>query len=108
MSRYYLELSSDERQALEEQRDRGRAPYLREKAAALLKIADGQSATAVARHGLHKPRRPETVLAWLAYYQQHRHLPVRPATRRAFSPTGRSTGANPGAVAPDSSAVGDS
>ena len=105
MSRYYLELSEAERHALEAQRDHAKAPYLREKAAALLKIADGSSATLVARTGLHKPRRPETVLSWLAYYRVHRALPVRPATRRAFSPAGQSARTNLGANTAESKPV---
>ena len=105
MSRYYLELNEAERHDLEAQRDHAKAPYLREKAAALLKIADGSSATLVARTGLHKPRRPETVLSWLAYYREHRALPIRPATRRAFSPTGQSARTHLGADASESKPV---
>jgi hypothetical protein len=45
-------------------------PYVRERCAALLKIADGQSPHAVARHGLLKPRDPDTVYEWLNWYEQ--------------------------------------
>jgi hypothetical protein len=38
--------------------------YRRERAAALLKIAAGQSAARVARAGLLRPRKPDTVYAW--------------------------------------------
>jgi len=41
-------------------------PYLRERASAMLQIADGRSARQMARHGLYKPRKPETVCRWLA------------------------------------------
>ena len=50
-------------------RDTGAKPYLRERAAALLKIADGQAAAAVARTGLLRPRQPDTVYRWLARYR---------------------------------------
>ena len=46
---------------MERMRDKSGKAYLREKAGALLKIAQGQSASAVARTGLLKERRPETV-----------------------------------------------
>lgn len=43
-------------------------PYLRERCAALLKIADGASARQVALHGLYRRRRVQTVLRWLDRY----------------------------------------
>ena len=39
--------------------------YLRERAAALLKVADGMPAARVARTGLLRPRKPDTVYAWI-------------------------------------------
>ncbi len=57
-----------QRRELEQARDHDRRPYVRERCAALLKLADGASAHAVARHGLLKPRDPATVYAWLAHY----------------------------------------
>jgi transposase len=53
-----------------EHRDHDPHPYVRERCAALVKIADGQSAHAVARHGLLKPRDPDTVYGWLSHYQE--------------------------------------
>ncbi len=47
-----LELSDKQRQDLLHYRDHDPRPYVRERCAALLKIADGQSARAVARHAL--------------------------------------------------------
>ena len=44
-------------------------PYMRERAGALLKIADGAAAHAVARQGLLRPRESDTVYAWLARYR---------------------------------------
>ena len=50
-------------------RDRAEKPYLRERAAALLKIAAGQSPHAVAQAGLLRPRQPDTVYEWLNRYE---------------------------------------
>jgi hypothetical protein len=61
-------LSWAQRRELEQARDHDPRPYVRERCAALLKIADGTSAHAVARDGLLKPRDPDTVYAWLAHY----------------------------------------
>ena len=67
-----LILEDDQRQALELMRDTDAHPYLRERAAALLKIADGahpQSARQVALHGLLKSRQPDTIYAWIKRFQ---------------------------------------
>ncbi len=62
-------------------------PYLRERAGALLKIADGMTPRQVALHGLLRPRDPSAVNRWLTAYQMHGlgGLSVQPS-RRAFSP----------------------
>ena len=65
-----LELTELQRQALLHYRDHDRRPYVRERCAALLKIADGQAPHAVARHGLLKPRDPDTVYGWLNWYER--------------------------------------
>ena len=64
-----LALSDDQRAELLYHRDHDRKPYVRERCAALLKIADGQAPYAVANTGLLKNRDPDTVYAWLDYYQ---------------------------------------
>ena len=64
-----LELSREERQELEMMRDHHALPHLREKAAALLKIADGQNGWQVARHGLLKVRDSDTIYRWVGRYQ---------------------------------------
>ena len=69
MLRRTLTLSPAQRAELLHVRDHDRRPYLRECAAALLKIAEGATAHAVARHGLLKPRDPDTVYRWLTVYQ---------------------------------------
>jgi hypothetical protein len=64
-----LTLDPDQRHELLHHRDHDPRPAVRERCAALLKVADGQSAHAVARHGLLRPRDPDTVYGWLGYYQ---------------------------------------
>jgi hypothetical protein len=77
-----LQLSPEQRAELEATRDRDKRPYLREKAAALLKIADGMTPHAVALHGLLRCRDPDTVYGWLDDYELTGALKVRPACRR--------------------------
>lgn len=86
LPRCTLTLSPVEEQTLIRTRDRDPRPYLRERAAALLQIAGGRAPHWVARHGLLKPRQPDTVYTWLKRYQATRVLTPRPACRRAFSP----------------------
>ena len=85
-ARHRLVLTETERADLEKIRDRDARPYLREKAAALLKIADGHSPRRVALTGLLKPREPDTVYRWVRDWQQNRTVKVRPACRGPFSP----------------------
>ena len=76
-----LQLSPEQRAELEKIRDRAPRAYMREKAAALLKIADGMSPHAVALSGLLRCRDPDTVYAWLDHYELTGTLKVRPACR---------------------------
>jgi hypothetical protein len=69
-----LALSDDERAELLDHRDHDPKPYVRERCAALLKIADGHSPYAVANAGLLRHRDPDTVYVWLDSYQ-HEGLP---------------------------------
>lgn len=55
---------------LERARDHDLRPHLRERCAAVLKVADGQAAHAVARQGLLKRRAPDTLSWWLALYER--------------------------------------
>jgi Winged helix-turn helix len=76
-----LTLADEERVALLYHRDHDPKPYVRERCAALLKIADGHSLYAVAHAGLLRNRDPDTVYTWLDHYQDeglpglfaHRH-----------------------------------
>ncbi len=65
-----LELTTEQRRDLAHHRDHDPRPYVRERCAAILKIADGQSPHSVARQGLLKPRDPDAVYAWLTRYQR--------------------------------------
>jgi hypothetical protein len=69
MARRAVTLTEEQRQELLQLRDHDARPYVRERGAAILKIADGQSPHRVARSGLLKPRDPDTVYAWLDRYQ---------------------------------------
>ena len=69
MVRRALTLTEDQRQELLRLRDHDPRPYVRERGAAILKIAEGQSPHRVAHSGLLKPRDPDTVYAWLDRYE---------------------------------------
>lgn len=94
-----LILTGQERADLQQVRDHDHRPYLRERAAALLKIADGLAASRVAREGLLKKRHVDTVFSWLNDYEQTRTLRPQPARRRAFSPAGPAPAQRPTARA---------
>lgn len=64
-----LDLTDEQRNELVEMRDNADKAYLRERAAAMLKIADGMSPHAVSQRGLLKQRKPDTVYEWLNRYQ---------------------------------------
>jgi transposase len=81
-----LVLTPEQRAELESIRNRDHRPYLRERAAALLKIADGMSPHSVARSGLLRPRKPDTVYTWVKRYKATGKLEPRPACRQRFSP----------------------
>lgn len=65
----HLELTDAQCADLRRVRDHDTRPYLRERAAALLKIADGTIPAHVARTGLLRPRDPDTIYSWLRRYQ---------------------------------------
>jgi hypothetical protein len=68
-ARRTLELKSKQQQELAQYRDHDARPYVRERCGALLKIAGGATAHAVARQGLLKPRDPDTLYGWLRLYE---------------------------------------
>jgi transposase len=91
MAQQQLTLSEAQVAELQALRDHAARPYLRERAAALLKIAGGASATAVAQHGLLRRRGLHTVLTWLKRYRAEGRagLTIRPGRGRkpAFFPS---------------------
>jgi transposase len=71
MGRLALSLTEAQIDELVALRDHHAKAYVREEAAAILKVAAGASRRQVALSGLHKPRRPATVGTWVRRYQQH-------------------------------------
>ncbi len=90
-SRVEIVLRTEQRHELLELRDHAPQAYVREKAAAILKVADGQSIYAVAERGLLRRRKAETVSDWLKRYlaEGQAGLLVRRGRGRkpAFSPS---------------------
>lgn len=88
--RHKLHLSDEQLEDLRHLRDTGEPAYLRERAAALLKIAAGASPHKVAQSGLLKKRKPDTVYTWLHRYREAgvmglRHKPGK-GRKPAFAP----------------------
>jgi len=79
-----LVLTDGQGQELEFARAYHRRQYVRERAAAILKIADGMSARQVALRGLLRPRDPDTVYAWVRRYRDEglEGLMIRPGRGR--------------------------
>jgi len=67
--RHHLDLTDAQQQELKQQRDHHPRWYVRERCAALLKIAEGQAPHRVAQAGLLKRRDPDTLYHWLAIYR---------------------------------------
>jgi transposase len=88
-----LALRADEHAALVAARDHHPKAYVRERAAAILKVAAGHSVRWVAQVGGLKPREPEAVSGWIRRFRQDgiAGLLVRPGRGRkpAFSPSAR-------------------
>lgn len=64
-----LTLTEEQKRELVRIRDRDPRPWARERCAAMLKIAAGQSPHWVAKNGLLKERDPDTVYSWLGLYE---------------------------------------
>lgn len=64
-----IQLSDEEKRELEVVRDNHPKAHMRERAAAILKINEGQSPHHVATKGLLQRRDPDTVYAWLDRYE---------------------------------------
>ena len=93
MAQRRVSLTGEQRGDLVALRDHAPQPYLRERAAALLQVADGLPAAAVARRGLLRRRKPDTVYAWLDRFAAEgvAGLVIRKGRGRkpAFSPCAR-------------------
>ena len=81
-----LNLSTAEREELETMRDTHLKAYLRERAAAILKIADGMSGLQVSQEGLLKPRDPDTIYRWVHRYQQEGIIGLKIRSGRGRKP----------------------
>lgn len=85
-----IQLTSEEWAELEDVRDHDPRPYMREHAAAILKIAEGYSGRQVALLGLLKKRWPDTIYHWVERYQAEgiQGLEIKPGRGRkpSFSP----------------------
>jgi transposase len=90
---FALRLTPAQTAELAHLRDHDPTPYMREKAAAILQVAAGQSLRAVAATGVLRRRRRETIATWIRRYQADgpAGLRVRPGRGRkpAFSPSER-------------------
>ncbi len=77
-------LTAEQQEKLEQIRDTDKRPYMRERAAAMLKIAEGTSPRQVALNGLFRVRQPDTVYDWVRRYQQEgiAGLPIKPGRGR--------------------------
>jgi transposase len=86
-----VNLTTEQHRELVWARDHHEKPYVRERAAAILKVAEGQSVRQVALRGLLKRRSEETVSEWIKRYLAEglQGLLVRPGRGRkpAFSPS---------------------
>jgi len=69
-SPFAIELAPAQVQELEQVRDHHPKAYVRVKAAGILKVWAGTSRRQVAKSGLLKPVRRETVQQWIVRYQQ--------------------------------------
>lgn len=87
-----IELNAAQQRELEQARDHHELPHVREKAAAILKIANGQSGREVAFHGLLRHRRTDTVYGWV-----HRYLAEGLAGLRVRDGRGRKPAFSPSA-----------
>jgi transposase len=87
----HVELDDAQTEELRQLRDTAPKPYLRERCAAILKIAEGSVAAQIARSGLLRLRRQETVREWLNRYQQEGikglYIQTGRGRKPAFSPS---------------------
>lgn len=69
--RHTLNLTDEEKATLRKLRNNGKQTYIRERAAAMLKIASGLSPHKVAMEGLLRKRKADTVYEWLRRFREN-------------------------------------
>lgn len=94
-----IELNESQRRELENIRDHHELPYLRERAAAILKIANGHSGLQTARNLLNRAHWQDTIYEWVKRYQAEgvEGLKIRSGRGRkpGFSPSLSKRGSRP-------------
>ena len=96
MPRKPVILTERQREVLIDTRDHNSRPYMRERASAILKVADGGSREEVGRSQLLRPHSGDTVGVWIRRFvaEGPEGLVIRPGRGRkpAFFPLKRGTG----------------
>ena len=84
MKRRLVCLTADQYAELLHVRDHDPHPYMRTKAAAILKVADGWPIRRVAAIGLNKPYHEDTIRSWINRYEREglEGLRVKPGRGR--------------------------
>jgi hypothetical protein len=88
-----VQLSAEQRRELQNAHDHHPKPYVLERSAALVQMAEGKSPHWVATHGVLKPRKPDTLYRWVNWYQTQElaglltHQQGGPVRRRLVSPS---------------------
>lgn len=107
-----ITLTDEQRNELSEVVSSHAKPYMREKAAAVLKVSAGATAYRVALNGLLEPRDPDTVYSWLDRYQEEglKGLEIKKGRGRkpAFSPYASEQGSGKGRITASSKKESDS
>ena len=85
-ARYQLVLSEEQVKELTWTRDHHAVAYLRVKAAALLKVAQGEAISQAAKSGLLKPVDRHTIKDWIVRYQQDGLSGLKVQTGRGRKP----------------------
>src|SRR6266511_1052650 len=87
MWRRRVELTPEQREQLLRLVKQASKPYLRERAAAIVKVADGEVASQVATWGLLVRHKPDTVYGWLDRFEERGIAGLTIAPGRGRKPT---------------------
>ena len=86
-----ITLNDQQQSELTKTRDHAAKPYLRERAAAILKVAEGESMRHVGKYGLLRKTRHETISEWIDRYEEEGLVGLKVKEGRgrkpAFSPS---------------------